>query len=374
MPRYFLDHSATVVLLLALTTAALPGLAASPEGMVAWEDGMSTIVQAPPGRGAWYPRLLILPDGRWLAAYDTNIGAAHGHTLIQVAESNDQGHSWRPLAVASFGHEVADAANPSLALGPDGSVFLAYRLVRPGHYEIKLSVSRDGGRSFRPLSTVATGTRGLWEPAIGWVKDELWVFYSSEERAPLYPQAICLRRSRDGGVNWEPEELVTRNPRSRDGMAAWAVVGESVYLAYEATDQGNPFAIRMIHSNDGGLTWSEPHLVYRPADSRKRASAPALVALAGPDGPSILVVAFQTDEDNRLASGDQFTDVKYVYSLDGGLSWSSAFPVLATVWPDQWAGLVLSDPAHGEIALTVTAGNRLVVRRGRIPPPPDSNS
>ncbi len=229
-------------------------------GLLRWEEPTALVV-VPPGRGAWYPRLLILPDGRWLAGYDTNVGAAH--TYVQVAESTDGGRSWRSLSVASFGE--GNAANASLALGPDGRVYLAYRLVRPGQYELRLSVSDDGGRTFRPLSVIARGVRGLWEPAIGWVGDELWAFYSTEEHAPWLPQAIGFRRSVDAGQTWEKEELVTHDPYSRDGMPAWAIQGDTVYLAFEATDLGNPFVIKLVTSPDRGRTWSAPRLVYQPA-------------------------------------------------------------------------------------------------------------
>lgn len=358
--------------LLALSAILLYGLAfplpacraATPATLrwrIQWEDE-TVIRQAPPGAGAWYPRLLVLPDHRWLAAYDTNIGT--NHTYIEVAESVDGGRTWRPISVASFGE--GNAANASLALGPDSSLYLAYRLVRPGDFEIRLSRSTDGGRTWEPLSVIQTGRRGLWEPAIGWVGSELWAFYSSEEFWPIWPQVIALRRSVDGGKTWQAEEIAVRNPRSRDGMATWMIHNSTVYMAYEATDMGNPFVIKMVTSSDGALTWSKPILVYRPANWSKKAGAPALAVLPNPlaDSHPVIVVGFQTDEDSTLGSGDQYADIKYVTSSDGGRTWSDAEPAHATMWPDCWAGLyVLDDQTLG---LSVTAGNRLVLRIGHL--------
>ena len=338
--------------------------------LLTWDSEVQTLVHAPPGRGAWYPRMLVLPDGRWLLAYDTNIDTrvGNGHTYIQVLESGDNGQTWQPLSIASFGHEVADAANPSITYGDDGTIYLAYRLVEVDHFEIRVSVSRDGGRTFKHLATVATGRHGLWEPAIGWVGNELWVLYSSEEHAPKYPQVIALRRSTDGGITWEPEEIVARNPRSRDGMASWTLVDGTIYLAYEATDMSNPFVIKMIRSTDGGRTWSQPAVVYQPPDRTRRASAPALAVLSceGSSPAPLLVVAFQTDEDSLWGVGDFFTDIKYVWSLDGGRTWSRSYPALVTDWPDQWTGLTAL--ANGAVVLLASSGDQIVMRKTQVGP------
>lgn len=144
------------------------------------------------------------------------------------------------------------------------------------------------------------------------------------------------------------------------------IYNSTVYMAYEATDMGNPFVIKMVTSSDGALTWSEPILVYRPANWSKKAGAPALAVLPNPlaDRLPVIVVAFQTDEDSTLGSGDQYADIKYVTSSDGGRTWSDAEPAHATMWPDCWAGLyVLDDQTLG---LSVTAGNRLVLRIGHL--------
>ena len=238
-----------VPLALGLILAASVG-AEPPCSRITWDDAPITVF-APARGGAWYPRLAKLPDGSLLCAYDTRAGAAL--TVVQVSRSRDGGSTWDVLGKASFG--IGNAANGQLLPTEDG-LLCAYRLVSQSERRIKLARSRDGGRTWEDWSTPVVNREGAREPhLIRGRHGEILLFYATEARRP---QAIALKRSRDGGKTWGAEAVVASHPKSRDGMpvAARTRTG-AIVVVFEAQDGGHPFVIRCVTSTDEGRTCSQ---------------------------------------------------------------------------------------------------------------------
>ncbi|NOZ56036.1 MAG: exo-alpha-sialidase [Calditrichaeota bacterium] len=365
LPLSLLGLAATLALVLhvACTRDKTPTRPASPWTQIAWSE--PTVVFSAQSGGVWYPRLLELDNGTLLCAYDTNENSEH--VEIRISVSRDGGRSWK-RGSRVFANPECDCANPHLLQLSDGAVLCAFREVGCAPYRIRVAISRDRGQTWSLLSTVDSSGSGLWEPfLLSPDGRHVHVFYSSEAYQPQYPQVVAARTSIDGGKTWSAPRIVASSPRSRDGMASVVVLPDGQWLCFfEATDAGNPFVIRSVRSLDGGQTWTDRSLVYAP-DSLHFASAPYGVLLS--DGS--LLVTFQTDEERTIESCSVSLDLKYVRSFDGGKTWSESRPVLAGTDTYWWNSVIQLRDGTLLAASSVSATDRpsrIVVVRGELMP------
>ena len=315
-------------------------------------------IDDPEDGASFFPRLLGLPSGEVLCAFDTNAGG--GPTRIAVARRPAGSCLWQPLAtVASTPNTLA---NGFLVLLDDGSILCAYREVASEEYWIRVSRSTDGGATWQLRGTVHQNGRGLWEP---WILvlpgGRVLCAYATEEYAVSPDQAIEIRSSDDGGQSWIDPVIAVKLPGSRDGVPALARLHDGSLLCFfEATDLANPFAIRVSTSTDGGQTWSGRRLVYAPANPAKRAAAPTATLLS--DGR--IWCGFYTDE-RRAEHGDPFADALWLESSDDGLTWSDPFTLHATSGADFWGHFIeLRDSTILAAFYTNSNGNPRLLARG----------
>ncbi len=202
-------------------------------------------------------------------------------------------------------------------------------------YRIEVHRSTDGGRTWALDSTVASQSntvRGFWAPHLfrrpG--DDQLQCYFDDE----VYPATVgrdgqqCLRRKTYVAASrtWiDPVVVAFQDGMSRDGMPTVAALGGSgagarllcVFESPADDPPANPTRVMQVVSTDGGVTWGQRGVVYRPLRHGYHALAPWLAT----DWDGRLVVAFSTDEDRYPAPpGDNsdastlHTDVKYVMS------------------------------------------------------------
>jgi hypothetical protein len=222
-----------------------------------------------------YPRGVQLVDGSWLICVNMDIhrSAAGGH-----------GTEWTKIStVLTDGREGVDLANCNLAQLPSGRVLASYRHHVPEstggmRFAIEVSASDNGGRSWSALSTMVSGSVGMWEPflwppmateqrAVTGGRDVVWAAYSQElTNGGL--QSIVWQRSTDRGASWEAPITISdgREHRSRDGMpgitrlrdGSLLMVFEGFwdYFAHNQTERHH-FSVQARRSFDEGSTWSE---------------------------------------------------------------------------------------------------------------------
>lgn len=315
---------------------------------ISW-DKESRIVFKPAGSqyGAYYPRMIVLKNGTWLIAYDTNENAAN--TRCQVSCSEDKGMTWKVLSVASFG--TGDAANAQMLQLKNGDLLLAYRLVNGDRKTLKVSLSRDNGKTWCEQGIIADVDmpgRGVWEPHMGFLPDgKLAVMYASEAYQPDFPQVIEMKVSDDNGKTWSSPIRVSGNEHSRDGMPVWTLTKDrKVLVVFEATDDPDgikPFIIRYKISDDG-YDWSgSREILYSPENSVARAAAPYVVRLKN----NVLLASAQVDCN---VTG---YDMHILWSADNGKTWTRQAPAFETAGDDMWNALYSLDDGR-VVALTST--------------------
>lgn len=335
------------------------------ENSLVW-DTESTVVFEPENaaHGAFYPRMLVLKNGDWLVAYDTNDGAIE--TRIQVSRSRDKGKTWTVLSTASFG--AGDAANAQMVQLPDGDVLLAYRIVNGHHKILKVSKSSDNGATWEEWGIIAEALmdnyRGVWEPHMGFLPDgKLAVMYASEVYQPDFPQVIEMKVSDDNGKTWGDPIRVSDNELSRDGMPVWTITKDNkVLVVFEGTDDPTgykPFIIRYKVSENGYDWPGQRKMLYSPShEIDARAAAPYVVTMIN----GVLVASCQVDKN----PGGY--DMHILWSLDNGNTWELQKPAFESPGDDNWNGLYpLKDGRIAALTSTYSGMNsRIEIKFGRI--------
>ncbi len=295
---------------------------------------------------------LVLPGGHVLA---TRTEGTPGGVRVVCSISRDGARTWEHLStIVSDPDPTTDIGDGNLCLTRRGELFYVYRhnryrgeYARNPYYSVKVAISTDGGRTWKPHSTVLearpTGegpSRGLWAPFLFETRSGVLQCYYDDEYTPWREgfsghQWVRMHTWNTRTRRWENPVTVSRahNPLhlSRDGMPSVVQLHDGRLLCVlESVQTLPPHAgvIRCVESRDGGRTWSwqtrERQVVYEPRNTRFMALAPWVTAL----WDDILLCVFITDED-RTEPDKPGTpppqlnmDVKCVWSTDGGRTWS----------------------------------------------------
>ncbi|HEY2158754.1 MAG TPA: exo-alpha-sialidase [Isosphaeraceae bacterium] len=143
-------------------------------------------------RLGWMPRVhpTVLPSGRWLLPlYSDTFSASI------VAISDDRGASWSSSGpMIGFGN-----IQPSLVRKADGTI-VAFMRDNGTHRKIRISTSKDEGRSWSPVSDSALPNPGAGIEAIRLASDRWALVYNDTARGR---HSLVLSISDDEGTTWK---------------------------------------------------------------------------------------------------------------------------------------------------------------------------
>jgi len=184
--------------------------------------------------------------------------------------------------------------------------------------------------------------RGLWSSFLLLKRDGTLQCYYDDEDTPhragfFRHQWVTMKTWDKTSQQWVNPVTVSRahdrSHLSRDGMASVVELPSGQLLcALESVHTAPPHAncIRQVTSDDGGRTWSWQHeerrILFQSSKPNHLSVSPWVTQLPG--GP--LCCVFATDEAQPLPSRSGTpprylkTDVKCVFSVDQGRSWSPA--------------------------------------------------
>lgn len=188
---------------------------------------------------------------------------------------------------------------------------------------VPVAVSRDGGETFQhvlvPGLSRCTGGAATYaaEPSLAYGLDGTLYLATRASSADTHVQ---VSRSRTNGLTWEDPLEVAREARRGVIATDPAVPGR----AYAAVTAGRPegAAIALATTTNAGSSWSPPRSIYAPL-----AAAPALHDLAvGPDG-ALLLVLEQSTPLPPATPGEEGTPILVMRSSDRGESWSEPIEI-----------------------------------------------
>lgn len=188
------------------------------------------------------------------------------------SRSADGGRTFAPpQPVAGDGRRPARA--PSLALGPDGTVYLAWTVGEDPGADIHLSVSTDHGASFAAPRAVAP-SRGYSDAPKLAVDGAgvLHLAYAESPGGPFGSAHVRHARSSDGGRTFEPPRDISASmpagtiggsyPSLALGGAGHVIVTWELARAARQLPRG----LAIVVSRDGGDSFTPPQVVPDSVD------------------------------------------------------------------------------------------------------------
>jgi hypothetical protein len=200
------------------------------------------------------------PEGQLYAAWTEYEGP------LWFSRSADRGGSFSaPLRIA--GGNAKPARGPSLAVGAEGAIHLAWAVGEDEAADIHVATSVDQGRSFgEPRIVASDGHADAPKIAVDG-RETVHLVYAESPAGPFGHHHIRHTRSHDGGRTFEEPREISRPRTERFGSAHFPALGvdgeDNLYVVWELFphrgdhSQGLGFA----HSSDGGRTFASPSVV-----------------------------------------------------------------------------------------------------------------
>ncbi|HTJ75536.1 MAG TPA: sialidase family protein [Acidimicrobiales bacterium] len=291
---------------------------------------------------------------------------------IFLARSSDLGATWETATLPTIAKNLDKGETgvdgvPSIAVDPQdpkrvyvgwGSNWATYTLnseVLQGklYYwdvieRVYVASSSDGGRTFGDPVNVGDGLR--MSPAAEGVKPppqviagnngEVFALFGEysragtrDDRTGLAPPAhIYLATSHDNGKTFANQTIYTQPTPTMTSDWTWVPRGGidrrngNLYVAWEQMSaSGNPVQISLIRSTDGGKTWSAPTKVNDAVPQRQWNYPEEYPSMSVAPNGRVDVAWYDYRNDPTYVAGakvNNFQDVYYTYSTDGGQTWA----------------------------------------------------
>jgi hypothetical protein len=286
-----------------------------------------------------------------------------GARNIGFATSRDSGRTWKRGFLRGLAPRASD---PVVAYDRRHGVWLATSIVfGNGPSAIVVNRSADGLRWGNPVTAVAT-------PQFG--QDKEWIACDNWPQSPYYgrcylsysqtiTEEVVVKTSSDGGLTWGPETTAPGHPgrasiRGEFAPAVQPLVlpsGRALVAYYDAG------AMSVLRSDDGGATWIVQAAVaparYAPHRVSLRA-APLPTSTVDRDGRAYLAWP-----DCSFRPGCAANDVAFTSTTDG-IAWTPPQRVPTGAGDAQLPGLDADPARSGRLALAyyVLRGSALDVR------------
>jgi hypothetical protein len=231
---------------------------------------------------------------------------------LWFSRSRDGGESFTP-ARRLAGDDALPARAPSLALAPDGTLYLAWTVGEDKAADPRISASRDGGESFAEPRIVARSNGYADAPKLAVDREGVvHLAYGESADGPFGLPQVRYTRSSDGARSFEPVREISR-PSPGDvpgaGFPALALDAQrNLYLVWELfhAPLQRPRGLAMAVSRDGGRSFSGPALVpesFDPAGGRNGSQQGLLMnklAVSRDGTVAIVNSSLNPDEGSRV--------------------------------------------------------------------------
>jgi hypothetical protein len=373
-------------------TTSISGFMFSDDGGLTFVDGG----QLPTGPttivgGQRFPQVFGDPDVKYLGGcnfiYASLLLKAYSATTIvqtiSIHRSMDCGHTWsgpfevvpatNPNGLLDVNGSPEDAADKDLGdADPDtGRYGLCWSNFTPAVVEMSCTYSDNvltGSPTFVARRVVAAALQDGQGASLRFAGNGSPNAYVAWTRFPgSFTRNTGFARSTDNGVTWSAPRNLTANFITMDevlgndrvntnpSLAVDTSLGPfsgSVYVVYSNNNSRDGADVAFQKSTDGGVTFSAP-LILNARPGGDRAQWFPFVTV---DGATGRVWVFYYDQSVDT-SGD-LSQVTYLYSDNGGVSWTKPAPVTTRPFKAGW-GNDTGQPNLGDYIQAVAQGGAL---------------
>ena len=200
-----------------------------------------------------------------IAAYENNIHIVWNcyhtefETKIYYIKSTDNGKTWSNITELSS--DTESATYPAVA-AQGNSVHVAWQDTKNKYPQIYYRRSIDNGLNWGPIKRLVYNSTDLDNVNIGVSGNNIYLMWKDYKRWEEYNESnpvrhgaeIYLKRSKDNGETWEPEQRLT-NDFEPSYNPFLSVENNNIYIIYDEAWVRND--IVFIKSTDKGEQWSQ---------------------------------------------------------------------------------------------------------------------
>jgi len=294
--------------------------------------GWSQPLRLGPG---WWQSITVDQEGRVHVGWygEAKVGDGIAHDVLTYAALEPDGTWTVPNDVVYTGDGGYTVRN-ALAVTSDGILYAAFR----AGFAHAVASAPARAAQFANLWSAPVGvdSLGYYMDMIKDRHDVLHFVYSGGvgfvarggevSHAELSPCATCndmfYRRSTDGGKSWSEEVAISFEEDSgSDRMDIFEGASGRLYITWDEgydwyAGRGAPKDVRIVYSDDGGLTWSDPIILDGGKYSDRRPIQLAAAELL--DGSLLAVWRYSSNTD---------PNIYYQTSSDLGVTWTDPKPV-----------------------------------------------
>jgi len=195
---------------------------------------------------SWAPKIAVDSNNNpHVVWYDTTNGYE-----IYYKKSTNGGNNWSATTRITWNPAISYL--PDIAVDSGNNPAIVWWDGLSGNYEVYLKRSSDGGTNWEPLRRLTWGTDSSTNPVIAISSNNH--IHVAWEGIANYKLEIFYKKSTNGGVAWSARQRITWNS------------GDSEYPNIDVDSNNNPhvvweddsypyFMILHKQSNDGGSTW-----------------------------------------------------------------------------------------------------------------------
>jgi hypothetical protein len=174
-------------------------------------------------------RHIVVGANNWLSG--------NGYFEVYAYVTFDGGQTWaasRPYIDRNASRQ--NAADPTVAFGPNGEVYFAFVAMTPAQGAVAVSRSNDGGRTWASQSWATGFTTGADKPALAAGGGKLYLVYQNGN--------LLSRVSPDGGATWGATALIEAGGHNgypvayKDSVSIFYATNNSIKVA-RTTDGAN---------------------------------------------------------------------------------------------------------------------------------------
>ena len=238
--------------------------------------------------------------------------------------STNEGASWSQETQLTVDHSADTGV--SVCQASDGTIWVVWASDRTGNYDLYYKTSADLGASWSNDTQLTFYSGRDLKPVVHQMSDaSVWMLWSSD-RSGGYD--LYLKISYDNGSSWADEIRLTTDP-SLDKMPSIAQMSDNAIWVVWASDRTGNYDLYYKTSADLGASWSE---------DAQLTSGPRIDS-----NPSVLqtidekIWIFMSQREPSETATD---DIYYLYSSDGGVSWSDIFRFTTDKYDDIWPSVV----------------------------------
>lgn len=279
----------------------------------------------------WWQSIAIDRQGEvhvgWYGGSDPKINEVGADVFNYTRRSLDG--QWTPVNNVLYTGTGGFTIRNAMAVTSDGTVRLAFREGIYHAFSSAYSLTANNAQDWSP--PVAIDDTGYYVNMIADDQDILHLVTSErlettslnpiQTHAELNPCALChnlfYRRSEDGGQSWsEPYPISLGETTGSDRMDIFQGQNGRLYIDWDEgydwyIGRGNAQDVRIVYSDDAGLTWSEP-IILDGGDLIDR--KPIQIAAVELRDRSLMAVwRYNTDADRNIY---------YQLSSDTGETWT----------------------------------------------------